>query len=60
MTESGVTPRNLLTHHAGMPRDRWKGALVPSPEEGPIAFAKRPGLVSGEYRIAPANARIST
>lgn len=49
-----VTPRNLLTHHSGLPRDHFKGMFFRNPEEAPARFEQWPNTVAGGNRIGPA------
>jgi CubicO group peptidase (beta-lactamase class C family) len=50
-----VTPRNLLTHHSGLPRDHFKGMFFRNPEDAPARFEQWPRTVSGGNRIGPAD-----
>ncbi len=51
-----ITLRHLLTHHSGLPRDYYKGALVLRPEEAVANFNALPTNLAGEYLQAPPNA----
>ena len=50
-----VTPRNLLTHHSGLPRDHFKGMFFRNPQEAAARFEEWPRTVSGGNRIGPAD-----
>ncbi|MEO6097359.1 MAG: serine hydrolase domain-containing protein [Fibrobacteria bacterium] len=50
-----VTPRNLLTHHSGLPREHIHGLFFRRPEEAAARFEEWPRTVSGDYRIGPAD-----
>jgi CubicO group peptidase (beta-lactamase class C family) len=50
-----VTPRNLLTHHSGLPRDHFQGTFFRNPEEAPARFGQWPQSVAGDNRIGPAD-----
>jgi CubicO group peptidase (beta-lactamase class C family) len=50
-----VTPRNLMTHHSGLPREHVQGMFFRSPEEAAARFEQWPRTVSGGHRLGPAD-----
>lgn len=50
-----VTPRNLLTHHSGLPREHIQGMFYRHPGEAEARFNQWPRTVSGDRRMSPPN-----